>query len=196
MSAMQRQKLFEAMAFFQNNTKNCGLVKTFKLLFFLDALHFRETGRSVTGLDYKALPYGPVPTALYDELKAPAGDLAEAFSITSPPASEASTLPPPTQIKARRKIEPVALTTRELRIASEVAEIFREASANDISEISHKRNGPWDKARIAGAGKWGIPIDFLDAANLRMGSKARVEVSRDDLAQRSEEYAEVRRIFG
>jgi uncharacterized phage-associated protein len=196
MSAMQRQKLFEAMAFFQKNTKNCGLVKTFKLLYFLDMLHFRETGRSVTGLDYKALPYGPVPTTLYDELKNPGGDLAEAFSITFPPASEASALPPPTQIKARHKIEPEALTRRELRIAAEVAEIFHDVGANDISEVSHKRNGPWDKARIAGAGKWGIPINFLDAANLRMGSRAKVDVSRDELAERSDEHAEVRRAFG
>jgi len=193
---MQRQKLFEAMAFFQKNTKNCGLVKTFKLLYFLDMLHFRETGRSVTGLEYKALPYGPVPTALYDELKAPAGDLADAFSITAPPASDASALPPPTKITARRKIEPEALTRRELRIAAEVAEIFRDVKAEEISDISHKRNGPWDKARRAGAGKWGIPIDFLDAANLRMGSNAKVEVTRDELAERSDEYLEVRRAFG
>lgn len=35
--------------------------KLYKLLFYVDFLHFRRTARSLTGLTYAKLPFGPVP---------------------------------------------------------------------------------------------------------------------------------------
>jgi hypothetical protein len=46
-----RQKLIQTAVFFASNTQGCGKVKLFKLIYLLDFAHFRETGRSVTGLD-------------------------------------------------------------------------------------------------------------------------------------------------
>jgi uncharacterized phage-associated protein len=57
----QREKL--AAAFFAANTKYCGVTKLCKLLYFLDFIHYRQTGRTVTGLEYRAWPKGPVPVA-------------------------------------------------------------------------------------------------------------------------------------
>ncbi|MFC1858011.1 Panacea domain-containing protein [Thermodesulfobacteriota bacterium] len=39
-----------------------------KLLYFLDFIHFKHTGKSVTGLDYYAWQMGPVPRDLYEEI--------------------------------------------------------------------------------------------------------------------------------
>ena len=89
MKALERKKLLEAMVFFLKNTKHCGAVKLFKLLYFLDMLHYRETGRPVTGLIYKALPYGPVPTDLYEEFSAPQRDLSGTIAISLPPPKNA-----------------------------------------------------------------------------------------------------------
>lgn len=83
MRDLERRKLFEAIGFFYKNTKKFGLVKLFKLLYFLDMLHFRETGRSVTGLVYTALPYGPVPLKLYAETTKPEADLAARKAVPS-----------------------------------------------------------------------------------------------------------------
>lgn len=47
----ERQKLVEAVLYFATNVKKLGKVKLFKLLYFLDFEHFRDTGRSVTGMD-------------------------------------------------------------------------------------------------------------------------------------------------
>lgn len=49
-----REKLINAIVFFAANTRHCGKVKLFKLLYLLDFAHFRETGRSVTGLGTRA----------------------------------------------------------------------------------------------------------------------------------------------
>lgn len=196
MTETERQKLLQASAFFVRNTKNCGLVKLFKLLYYLDMLHFRETGRSVTGLPYSALPYGPVPTPLYDELRQlPATDMRSVFSIQSPPRDAVSEQAPKTT-----KISVVSdpglddLTKREQRIMREVTEIFRDVTAEQISDISHAKNGPWDLARRAGSGKWGGPIEFLDAVNLKLGTGT--ALAREELAERAEDYAEVKAVFG
>ena len=47
-----RDKLINAIVFFAKNTKYCGKIKLIKLLYLLDFEHFRQTGRSVTGMDY------------------------------------------------------------------------------------------------------------------------------------------------
>ncbi len=193
---IDRLKLLESIVFFLENTQRCGAVKLFKLLYFLDMLHFRETGRSVTGLHYRALPYGPVPTTLYDEFRNPQADFSAAVSITAPPSKDALESEPTfTKIAPRSKWRDRYLSVREKRIASELAEIFKEASANDMTNISHAANGPWDKAKNRNPGRWTEIIDYLDALSptLKMGSgKA---INRALLNERAQEFSEAKEIF-
>ena len=77
----QREKLLNAIIYFIANTKRCHTLKLFKLLYFLDFEHFRQTGQGVTGLRYVAWPKGPAPDELWRELDAPRPDLAKAVSV-------------------------------------------------------------------------------------------------------------------
>lgn len=196
MRALERHKLIEATEYFIRHTRHCGLVKLFKLLYFLDMLNFRETGRAVTGLSYTALPYGPVPLPLLNEFHDPKGDLAEAFTIQSPPPRDiGEQAPVRTLITPRRPEADRYLSVREKRICKEMAEIFFEATADQMSDISHAKNGPWDKARARNPGRWKELIDFFDALSptLKMGSgKA---LSRRLLEFRATEFEEDRRVF-
>lgn len=187
MNDTQRQKLFDAIVYFCSNTKRCGLVKLFKLLYYTDMLHFRETGRSVTGLAYDAWKFGPVPAALYREIKHAPHDLGNVVRIESPPTSDVSdTAPTHTKIIPKLQRQLSFLTAREKRIIAEVAEIFRDVTAEQISDISHARNGPWDRAWRHGSGS---SIDFFDSINLRLGTG--VAVPLDELKERAEEMDEV-----
>jgi uncharacterized phage-associated protein len=192
--SFEREKLLQAIVFFTTNTKRCGVVKLFKLLYYLDMLHFRETGRSVTGLHYRALPYGPVPVELYDELDEPRQDLGRAIAI-EPKMVDIGGLAAPRGniIKPKVAVQVMHLTAREKRIANELAEIFLEASGQDISEISHAKNGPWELAKKRGNGKWGTPIDYLDSVNLAIGSGQ--AMTREELAELAAEYEETRNHF-
>jgi hypothetical protein len=49
-----REKLIQAILYFALNTQHLGKTKLFKLLYLLDFDHFRHTGRSVTGMEYRA----------------------------------------------------------------------------------------------------------------------------------------------
>src|ERR1700686_592708 len=64
-----REKLINAVLYFLRETQHCHTLKLFKLLNFADFEHFRQTGRTIFNLDYRALPKGPVPTKLLDEIK-------------------------------------------------------------------------------------------------------------------------------
>lgn len=77
----EREKLINAIVFFAANTEHCGKIKLLKLLYLLDFEHFRQTGYSVTGMEYHAWKMGPVPTDLYN---------ANSILSTSPGASCAS----------------------------------------------------------------------------------------------------------
>ena len=197
-----QQKLIEAISYFAANTKHCGFTKLFKLLYWLDYHHFRETGETVTGLSYQALPYGPVPESLYDQLKTGHGDVASAFDIkrhkkvSAPADDRLRTIDDddnvwamrPSQGQGQGHYEPGCLkphkpyahrflTRREMRIAQHMAEIFRDVTAEQISDISHQRGGPWkqtlkdkgERATIDFLGKL-IPMskgEYLDDEELR-----------------------------
>ena len=47
------------------------------------------------------------------------------------------------QIKPRKKFDEAVFTPRELRVMSELAEIYQEATATQMSEVSHLAGQPW-----------------------------------------------------
>lgn len=174
----KREKLLEAIAFFVANTKHCGLVKVFKLLYWLDYHHFRETGRDVTGLAYSAYRWGPVPAELHEQFDKRKGDIASQFDIEDSYVKPAEYTTPtmdsepkgrdtsrpvrvPTRIKPKFQYRHYYLTRREQRIAENLATIFDEVTATQISDISHIKGGPWSKALKEGGEK--APISFLSA---------------------------------
>lgn len=161
----------------------------------MDMLHFQETGRSVTGLYYKALPYGPVPADLYKEVQDPRADMATVLSIQSPPKGDTTEdAPKGTRINVAKNPGTDDLTKRELRIVGQLTEIFRDVNAEDISVISHEKNGPWDVAKTAGNGKWGYEINFMDSLNIKLGNG--VAKSREDIEESFADYEELRAQFG
>lgn len=166
-----REKLINSIIYFLNNTKNCGKTKLFKLLYYLDFMHFRETGRSVTGLDYYAWDFGPVPKKLYDEINNPPADLKENVFI---PAKADKNDKSFVEIKAKKKFDDKYFTKRELRIMEKVACIFKDAKAEDIMEASHLPNHPWDKTIKTKGEK--AKIDYTLALDNTEGSLSLEEV--------------------
>lgn len=198
-----KEKLIEAISYFVKSTKYCGAIKLFKLLYWLDYHHFRETGKSVTGLEYFAFPMGPVPTQLHEQIKNKSGDIADHFIITSSKRAENEpqirTIDDdddsfvsgsemhfvPTTIKPKKAYKHRYLTKREMRIAANLAEIFRDAKAEVISDISHIRGGPWRKALKLGGPK--ARIDFLSSlVPMQDGNYLDEEELRERIADQEE----------
>lgn len=137
----QREKLEEAVLFFAKRVKKLGKTKLFKLLYFLDFEHYRDTGRSVTGMDYFAWKMGPVPVALYEEIKhSLAWESKVAFVETKTYHGHRMLT-----VQAIGDFDPSHFSKRELRIMEALATEYEDATAEEMVEATHLENLPWDQ---------------------------------------------------
>ncbi len=139
----QREKLLNAIIFFIENTRHCHKLKLFKLLHFFDFQVFRETGRSPTGLEYFAWEMGPVPKALWIELKEPPPDLKTHVALREVASADAEFPEKRLDLKARKPFDESKFTRRELCIMKDLAFKFLELSAKQMTQASHDRDQPW-----------------------------------------------------
>ena len=144
-------KLINGIKYFIKNTNNVGRTKLFKLLYFWDFIHFKLYGTSVTGLNYFAYPFGPVPKKLYDEISS--DDLPELFKhhfkILEIQDNEDDLKQFKFYVKDK-KVDLDWLSPNELKILKDVAYIFKNSTATEMSEITHLKNTPWDKTKNKG----------------------------------------------
>lgn len=144
----EREKLINAVVFFARNTNHCGKIKLIKLLYLLDFAHFRQTGRSVTGMNYHAWQLGPVPVALFEEWEDLSADFAEAINIVPEKIIDY------VRETAVPKIEfnDSVFSRRELNIMGELALRFKEDYSKPMVNVTHAESGPWSKIWENGKG--------------------------------------------
>jgi len=135
----ERERLINAAIYFAENTKYIGKLKLLKLLYFLDFMHYKRVGYSVTGQNYYALPMGPVPTEFYAELDQPAPDLQSAFDIAEVQAAKGKMI----KLKPKSKFDPSHFTRFQLRLMEQLAQEYRDARSEDMIEATHLENLPW-----------------------------------------------------
>ena len=177
-----RDKLTNAIIYFAKNTKYCGKTKLMKLLFFLDFLHFKQTGKSVTGLDYFTWEKGPVPKDLFEELSGNLKpDLEQAINIVRIENFQ--------KIIAKKDFDSKYFTNREKKLLSELSTVFSDAQAEQMVESTHLSNQPWDRT-LQEKGLW-KKIDYLLAIDGMKDS-----LPYDEARERMEEISEMEEIFG
>lgn len=142
MRPLERKKLLHAIVFFVQNTKACHKLKLFKLLYFLDFEIYRQTGKATTGLHYFAWPMGPVPRDLYGEFKQPPPDMRATLVVRTDPADDPNS-DSRLQLTPRVAFDEDLFTKRELKVMADLADIYRDATGTDMSEVSHLRGRPW-----------------------------------------------------
>jgi uncharacterized phage-associated protein len=181
-----REKLINAILYFASHTKYCGKIKLIKLLYLLDFAHFRETGHSVTGLDYHAWELGPVPVDVYQEWDTLRDDLAAAIDIVPERVVDYER----ETVRPKRPFDESAFTKRELRLLRELAERFHDDFSKPLVHLTHAEQGPWSKIWDSGRGKneripYGLVIEddergqsAAEAARLRAGIEAAASVAR------------------
>jgi uncharacterized phage-associated protein len=154
-------------------------------LYFLDFIHFRETGRSITGLNYYAWDKGPVPQDLFRELKQPDKDLKETIALLEKSEDEDYKL---CKVIAKKPFDPKFFSRREKKIMEDLSFVFKDALAKDMVEITHLSGTPWDKTiKEKGPGK---QIDYSLAVDGSKGS-----LSLEEIKERMSEIREVSEIF-
>jgi uncharacterized phage-associated protein len=154
----QREKLAQAVVFFGHNMRKLGKVKLFKLLYFLDFEHFRDTGRSVTGLDYFAWKMGPVPRSLFEELDAGEVTWDSTVQFQKRGLGDKGWM---LTVRPLAPFDATLFSRRELRLLTRLAQEFRDSEADDMVEATHLENSPWDKVWAKEGRKQGhIPYEY------------------------------------
>ena len=143
-SNIYRKKLLNAVLYFAKNTKHVNITKISKLLYFLDFTHFSQTGYPSIGLKYYSFERGPVPRDFWIEVKD--GNVPMDFQDKLALIQRRDELDPSrkeTEFRAKAAPDLSIFTTRETKIMEELAFVYRDARARDISEVSHLANQPW-----------------------------------------------------
>lgn len=114
------------------SVESLGLTKLYKLVYFADAHHLRETGATITGSEYIKYDHGPVPSRGEKAVK----QLRRAEKIETPTVSYG-----PYEgyaISAREKSPAGVLSESELASLNFVCEALGRTSAMDLSDLSHR----------------------------------------------------------
>lgn len=167
MKNVNRQRLINAIVFFAQNTRYCGKIKLFKLLYLLDFEHFRQTGRSVTGYDYEAWKFGPVPSSLMEEWEELEPDLAHAVRIE--PEKVIDYARETVKVNPGVAFDDSEFTPRQLDLMRTLADKYRDIYSGRLIDVTHEQNGAWDKVWANGEGShhripyhMAIPADSPD----------------------------------
>ena len=137
-----RAKLINAIVYFSQHTRKCGMTKLFKLLYFLDFEHYKKTGRSVTGLRYFAWRMGPVPVSLKNELNQPNADISERVVIRDVRTRFEQSM---RLIEPKAPFEPSHFSKREMRLLEGLANEYRDSTADEMIEATHLETLPWHR---------------------------------------------------
>ena len=108
------------------------VTKMNKLLFYADFIHYKNHGYGITGITYKALPFGPVPEhwgTLYNSL--PGIDMEEYVY----PSGQSGI-----KLEATENTDNI-LNKSELSTIERVCALFSNMSAGEISQTSHLEKG-------------------------------------------------------
>lgn len=152
-------RLINTIIFFAQNTKACGKIKLFKLLYLLDFEHFKQTGKSVTGYDYQAWQFGPVPTKLMGQWGDFSPEYLEYFNIKLEKVIDFTrqTVVPHEGVEFNED----EFTPREIRLMTNLAEKYKDVLSEKMIDVTHQQNGAWDKVWNDGEGIYqAIPYDL------------------------------------
>jgi len=180
----ERERLINAIIYFAANTQHCGKIKLIKLLYLLDFEHFRQTGRSVTGLDYQAWKLGPVPLSLFQEWDSFDADLDAAIEIRPEKVIDYTR----ETVVPKRAFDDAHFTKRELRLMAELAERLRGSYSKPMIDMTHDELGPWHTIWDSGRGINGrIPYSLA----IPEGSP-----HREEILASADEFQSVAAAFG
>lgn len=119
-----------------------GKIKLNKILWAADVLAFRQRGKSITGADYKSLPYGPAPIGMKGILDRMEADQELAIQQTS---YFGNLQERPVNL---RRANLSAFSGEDIACVDEVIGHCRPATAKELSDASH--GIAWELGRKTG----------------------------------------------
>lgn len=158
---VDKEKTLNATLFILTQLGDCDYHKVFKILYFADQLHLKTYGSPLTGDSYIAMPFGPVPSFLYDIFKA--------AEKGNSPFNEAAELSHSFLVKKINNIPIVSLNKEvdldelaESNISVLLQSINENADLNFNELVEKSHDEAWEKAEK----QQDTEISYLDMAKV------------------------------
>ncbi len=117
------------------NTVYNDRLKINKLMFYADFYHYRETGFSISGLSYRAINYGPVPTC-YDNLFA----LLESEGVIFADWQQVNGTSAREIFFVAQPADPAVMYSSEVAVADRLCVQFGDTTSWDLVQMSHRED--------------------------------------------------------
>jgi putative zinc finger/helix-turn-helix YgiT family protein len=151
------EKAAHMVLFFAHQMPDLFKTKLNKLLFYADFLYFSQKGQSISGMEYRAIEYGPVP-ADYDKLLL---RLSEDEKIELREKKFADSDYTGETIQPKLAVNPGLFDASEMAVFEDVANRFSKMSTKQLVELSHKEDG-WkenvERKGLVSYGEWGFKL--------------------------------------
>ena len=129
-SKFSKEKIYNIILFF---SKEAVLkTKLLKEMFYSDFLYYKNSCKSMTGLEYARLPYGPVPDQFEDILNKCSQEKIIDYTVDFISDYEFH------NIYAKKEFDASLFTNEELDILKKIKKKFKSFGSKDIVEFSHK----------------------------------------------------------
>ena len=127
------EKIALIISYFAEHVSDLWKTKLNKLLFYSDFLNYKRTGYSISGIAYRAVPFGPVP-AEYEKLyvKLKDDELANVELVEFDNGNYGET------VRAIKKFDEAALSTAEVQTLKSVVDKFARLNTKQLVNLSHE----------------------------------------------------------
>lgn len=126
------EKVAEMVRWFIGKSTSLCPTKLNKLMFYADFRHYRKTGRSISGLRYRAIQYGPVPEH-YDTIYDNIAGIEKSNEITAYGTES-------TSFHIIEELPFKKLSEQELETLNTIWASIGSLKARDLVELSHKES--------------------------------------------------------
>lgn len=129
-SILSKKKIYNVILYLSN--ESILKTKLLKEMFYIDFLYYKNNCKSLTGLEYAKLPYGPVPDQFEEIINTCSKENIINYEVIFENNYECH------NIKANKKFNKNIFNKEELEIMELVKNNFKKYSSKDIVEYSHK----------------------------------------------------------
>lgn len=131
-------KIGNTLIYFTSVLGEIPKTKALKLLYFLEEKSINETGIPFFGLDWKVWKLGPVDQTIFNEFSN-TPDLLKDYISTDFRENNVS------MVKGIREFNDDEFSDYEILLLEKVVKSLGNLSASELSELTHKKGGLWDK---------------------------------------------------
>lgn len=129
-SKLSKEKIYNVILYFANKT--VLKTKLLKEMFYTDFLYYKKNCKSITGLEYTKLQFGPVPDQFESILNECLKKKMIEYRIEYNNQYESH------NISACKKFDSSIFDEEELKILQQVKEKFKDFTSKEIVDFSHK----------------------------------------------------------